>query len=138
MTESMRVLSILALAALTATSIPAQKNQFPLTAKVISSAQETVPDTGGVETVETPPAVRRQFPDAPKSSTRRIQPEAYVATKVEIGDRIYILQGGALVEPGEYPADIDVAKRTARLLLKDKNGKAKVLKLYVRSVAAKP
>jgi hypothetical protein len=56
---------------------------------------------------------------------------------VEIGDRVYVLRGGALIDPGEYPASID--KRTVSLLLKDKdkNGKPKVAKLYVISLEAK-
>lgn len=115
----------------------AQTDAFPLTAKVVSSNVETVPDTGGVATTKTPPAVREQFPNAPASSTRRIEPESYVATKVEIGERVYVLRGGMLIDPGEYPASID--KRTVRLLLndKDKSGKPKVAKLYVISVEAK-
>lgn len=115
----------------------AQKDKFLLTAKVVSSSVETIPNTGGVVTTKTPPALREQFPNAPASSTRRIEPESYIATKVEIGDRIYILRGGALIDPGEYPASID--KRTVLLLLKDKdnNGKPKVAKLYVISVEAK-
>jgi hypothetical protein len=115
----------------------AQEGKFPLTAKVVSSGVETVPDTGGVATVRTPPALRQQFPNAPASSTKVVKPETYVTTKAEIGDRIYTLRGGALVDPGEYPASID--KRTIRLLLKDKDehGKPKIAKLYVISVAAK-
>src|ERR1700681_4587633 len=109
----------------------AQKDKFPLTAKVVSSSVETVPNTGGVATVKTPPALREQFPNAPASSTRRVEPESYIATKVQIGDRVYVLRGGTLIDPGDYPAIID--KRTVRLLLKDKdnNGRSKIAKLYV-------
>jgi hypothetical protein len=115
----------------------AQKDNFPLTAKVVSSGVETVPNTGGIVTTKTPRALREQFPNAPASSTRRIEAESYIATRVEIGDRIYILRGGALIDPGEYPASID--KRTVRLLLKDtdNNSKPKIAKLYVTSIEAK-
>lgn len=133
----MRHFALLVLGLVISVPTVAQKDAFPLTAKVVSSSVETVPNTGGVATTKTPPAVREQFPNAPASSTRRIEPESYVATKVEIGERVYVLRGGTLIDPGEYPASID--KRTVRLLLKDKdkNGKPKVAKLYVISVEAK-
>jgi hypothetical protein len=53
----------------------------------------------------------------------------------EIGDRIYRLSGSRIVDPGNYPASID--KNTVQLLLKDKQGKSKTIKLRVVSVAAK-
>lgn len=113
----------------------AQKDKFPLTAKVISSSVETVPNTGGVATVDTSPALRKQFPNAPTSSTKRVQPETYVATKAEVNDRIYVLRGGTLLDPGDYPASIDGS--TVRLLVKNKSGKPKTIKLQAISVAAK-
>ena len=85
--------------------------------------------------MDTPEQLRKQFPNAPKSSTKRVAPETYIATKAEIGDRVYVFSGGTLLDPGDYPASID--GRTVRLLTKDKKGKPKVLKLYVLSVAAK-
>lgn len=106
-----------------------------MTAKVVSSEVETVPNTGGVTTVETPPTLRQQFPNAPKSSTKRVEPESYIATKAEIGDRVYILRGRTLLDPGIYPVSID--GRKVRLLTKDKNGKPKVLKFYALSVATR-
>jgi len=129
--------NLLAVLACFALVVPvlAQQDKFPLTAKVISSGEETVPNTGGVTKVDTPEQLRKQFPNAPKSSTKRVAPETYIATKAEIGDRVYVFSGGTLLDPGDYPASID--GRTVRLLTKDKKGKPKVLKLYVLSVAAK-
>lgn len=65
----------------------------------------------------------------------RVRPTTYIATKAEIGDKIYVLRSGTMIDPGEYPASID--GRTVRLLTKDKHGKAKTLKCHVLSVAAK-
>src|SRR5579872_3911566 len=98
-----------------------QSNDFPSTAKVLSSGAETVPNSGGVTKVDTPPALRQQFPNAPASSVKRVPPESYIETKAEIGDRIYTLRGKTLVEPGDYPASVD--GRNVRLLIKDKHDK---------------
>lgn len=49
----MRYLAILAVFLMLATPVLAQKDKLPLTAKVISSDEETVPETGGVATVAT-------------------------------------------------------------------------------------
>jgi hypothetical protein len=133
----MRTFVVFALGLVISAPTLAQKDKFPLTAKVVSSRVETIPNTGGVVTTKTPPALREQFPNAPASSTRRIEPESYIATRVEIGERIYVLRGGTLIDPGEYPASID--KRTVRLVVKDtdKNGNPRIAKLYVISVEAK-
>jgi len=53
----------------------------------------------------------------------------------EIGDRIYRLSGSRILDPGSYPANVD--KNTVRILLKDKDGKSKTIKLRVISVAIK-
>ncbi len=131
----MRRLAIITALLALAGAASAQSDKFPLTAKVLSSGVETVPNTGGVTKVETPTELRKQFPNAPASSTKRVQPETYIATKAEIDDRIYTLRGGTLLDPGKYPANID--GRTIRLQTKDKHGKAKTLKLFVLSVEAK-
>ena len=131
----MRASAIFFLTLIVCASALAQKDDFPLTAKVVSSTEETVPGTGGIVEQKTQPAVRAQFPNTPVSSTRRVQPESYIATRAEIGERIHILRGGALIDPGDYTARID--KRTARLLLKDRNGKTKISKFYVISVEAR-
>jgi hypothetical protein len=133
----MRTFVIFALVLVFSVPTKAQRDKFPLNAKVVSSSVQTVPNTGGVVTTRTPPAVREQFPNAPASSTGRIEPESYIATTVEIGERLYVLRGGTLIDPGEYPASID--KRTVRLVLtdKDKNGNLKIAKFYVISVEAK-
>jgi hypothetical protein len=132
----MRSLAVTVAILVLSVTVWAKKDNFSSTAKVVSSGVETVPQTGGVTKVDTPPALRQQFPNAPASSTKRVAPESYIETKAEIGDRIYTLRGGTLIEPGEYPASID--GRTVRLLTKDKHDKPKILKLYVLSVAAKP
>lgn len=58
-----------------------------------------------------------------------------ITVMAEIENRVHRLTSPQLLDPGEYPASIE--KRTVRLLLKDKNGKPKTLKLRVVSVAAK-
>ncbi len=129
----MRILQTLLLFSLTATVVAAE--EFPLTATVVSYSIETAPETGGVVKTETAPALRQQFPNAPASSTRRVQPLSYVETKVEIGARIYTLRGGKILEPGQYPASIE--NQTVHLQVPDKNGKTKTLKLHVFGIATK-
>ena len=131
----MRILPALALLFICSTSALAQKDKFPLTAKVMSSGEETAPETGGVTTAATSPQVRAQFPNVPATRAVRVRPTTYIATKAEIGDKIYVLRGGRLIDPNNYPASIE--GRTVRLLTKDKHGKPKILKFYVASVAAK-
>lgn len=118
-----------------ATTIRAQNNEFPLTANVVSSGEETVPGTGGVTTQATSPEVRAQFPDTPATHTVRVRPETQIITRVEIDERAYVVRGTKLIDPGTYPASVD--GRWLRLLTKDKHGNAKTLKLYILSVEAK-
>ena len=132
----MRSLALAVATLILAIPVCAQTDSFPSTAKVISSGTETVPNTGGVTKVDTPPALRQQFPNAPASSVKRVQPESYIETKAEIGERIYTLRGKTLIEPGDYPASVD--GRNVRLLIKDKHDKPKTVKLYVLAEAAKP
>lgn len=132
----MRKLVVLVLFVVLASVASAQKkDDFPLTAKVLSSTEETAPGTGGVTTVATSPEVRAQFPNSPATHAVRVLPRTYISTKVELEDNIYVLSGGKMVAPGNYPASVD--GRTVRLLTKDKRGKPKILKFHTISVAAK-
>ena len=130
----MRILALSLIVLLLSAPVWAQKDSFPVTAKVESSGTETVPGTGGVTEVKTPPAVRQQFPNAPASSTKRVPPESYISTTATIGDRVYTLRGNTLIDPGDYPASVD--GRTVRLLVNDKHGNPKIVKLHVLAVAA--
>jgi hypothetical protein len=98
---------------------------------VISSDTESVPSGGSTSTTTAMPGTIWQHPQ----QNTRIHYRNEISVTVEIENRIYRLVSPQLLDPGEYPASIE--KRTVRLLLKDKNGKPKTLKLRVVSVAAK-
>ena len=111
--------------------ILAQNNPFPLTAKVISSDTETVQSGGSTSTPTAMPGTIWQHPQ----QNTRIHYREEITVTAEIEDRIYRLASPQLLEPGEFPASIE--KLTVRLLLNDKSGKPKTVKLRVVSVAAK-
>jgi hypothetical protein len=120
----MRHLLILALLLVGATSAFAQKDQFPLTAKVTASESEAVP-TGTSTSQST--ATRQHT---------RIQYGNSITVTAELESKVYRLQSPRLLDPGDYPASID--KGVVRLQVKDKNGKEKTIKLRIIAVAAKP
>ena len=113
-----RDLVILFLISTLAAPVVAQTGQFPLTARVISSNTEDTP----VGTLQ-------------GHNSRRSTVIYQTVVTAEIGDRIYRLSGSRILDPGSYPANVD--KNTVRILLKDKDGKSKTIKLRVISVAIK-
>lgn len=128
----MRYLLILAFLLVGSTSAFAQKDQFPLTAKVTASESETVP-TGTSTSQST--AMKGTTWEHPQQHTR-IQYGNSIMVTAELENKLYRLQSPQLLDPGDYPASID--KGIVRLQVKDKNGKEKTIKLRVISVAAKP
>lgn len=114
-----------------AAPLPAQNDRFPLIAKVTSSDTERVPSGASGSTTTAMPGTIWQHPQ----QNSRIHYRDEITVTAEIENRIYRLISPQLLDPGEYPANIE--KRIVRLLLKDKNGKPKTLKLRVVSVAAK-
>jgi hypothetical protein len=114
----MRNLVILAVIFAMVSPVVAQTDQFPLTDRVISSDTEDTP----VGTMQS-------------RDSRRSRVIYQTVVTAEIGDRIYRLSGSKILDPGNYAASID--KNTVRLLLKDKDGKLRTIKLRVVSVAKK-
>jgi len=114
-----------------ATAALAQKDQFPLIAKVVSSDTQKVQTGSSTSTTTAMPGTIWEHPQ----HTTTTHYANTITVTAEIENMVYGLASPQLIDPGEYPASID--KSTVRLLLKDKNGKEKTVKLHVLSVAAK-
>lgn len=136
----MRILLLVVL--LFSETIPAlaQNDKFPLVAKVVSHDTESVPRSWDRQPIVGPSTGATPRPPQ-NSSTRTARDPSLNDTEIilfaYIENRAYKLRSPLVLDPGQYPASIDKNEKRVRLLINDKNGKPKTIKLDVLEVAAK-